>query len=460
MANGLSDILSAYRQGVASERQTRQAEMSMALQAMQFEAQQRFREEGRQREDVLSTLDYAKKSTTEAIGQDASQIYTKISSLSPIVGADIDKETGALEGTDKIINALSKPVNKKGQYGFTPAQATEIVNIANTYSMAAKNPLLAQSAQDLAVSFGRKVARDYDIYERTGFTQSSKFIKSLERSGLLYRGPDPLQRDISSDVFLGVNDALTALENIDKERMEIAKGDYKVDTPITVGGVDAVGDDVSGMDFEALVAQAGAALGMTPAGQKPPSPTQIDIQNIDLGATDEDIIQSLDFLDPTKTEEVRAKLEKLNEDITSKKARLSLIASERDDLIADYQKWTEEFSWQKRQAKAAEKAGDIETAKKHSKEAEKLSKLIGPRQGEELTSEAAKEFIIKENISIHPRSYTREAFEEPGFFGKKFEKLFDVPSKDWAEKTKGVQILQLSNDIKKLVEQKESLSGL
>ena len=96
MANGLSDILSAYRQGLASERQARQAEMSMALQAMQFESQQRFREEGRQREDIMSALDYAKKSTTEAIGQDASQIYTKISSLRPIVEAGMDAEPGAL----------------------------------------------------------------------------------------------------------------------------------------------------------------------------------------------------------------------------------------------------------------------------------------------------------------------------------------------------------------------------
>ena len=96
MANGLSDILSAYRQGLTSERQARQEEMRFALQAMQFEAQQRFREEGRQREDVMSALDYAKKSTNEAIGQDASQIYSKISSLAPIIGADTDPDTGGL----------------------------------------------------------------------------------------------------------------------------------------------------------------------------------------------------------------------------------------------------------------------------------------------------------------------------------------------------------------------------
>ena len=65
-----------------------------------------------------------------------------------------------------------------------------------------------------------------------------------------------------------------------------------------------------------IVAQAGASLGLGPSDQKPLSSPQIDIQNIDLGATDEDIIQSLDFLDPTRTEEVRSKLEKINESYT------------------------------------------------------------------------------------------------------------------------------------------------
>ena len=44
MANGLSDILSVYRQSLASERQSRQSEMQKALQAMQFETAHQFRE--------------------------------------------------------------------------------------------------------------------------------------------------------------------------------------------------------------------------------------------------------------------------------------------------------------------------------------------------------------------------------------------------------------------------------
>jgi len=39
MANGINDILSVYRQSLASERQNRMAEMQLALSALEFEAQ-------------------------------------------------------------------------------------------------------------------------------------------------------------------------------------------------------------------------------------------------------------------------------------------------------------------------------------------------------------------------------------------------------------------------------------
>ena len=373
MANGLSDILSAYRQGLASERQTRQAEMSVALQAMQFEAQQRFREEGRQREDIMGALDYAKQSTTQAMGQDASQIYTKISSLRPIVEAGMDAETGALLKTDKIINALSKPTNKKGQYGFTPAQATEIVNIANTYAMAAKNPLLAQSAQDLAVSFGRKVTRDYDIYESTGFTQSSKFIKSLEKSGLLYKGPDPMQRDMSADVFLGVSDAVTALDNIDKERMEIAKGDYKVDTPITVSGV-AQDTDISGMDFDALATQAGVSLGLGPGAESGPALA------VDLGAvsdaTDAEVLQELDFLEDDEIDLISNKLASISDEIAKKKALLEPLTEKREASIQTYSQAQEDYEKAQKRYSYMSRRGFRDKAKKARNEMQKLDSII------------------------------------------------------------------------------------
>jgi hypothetical protein len=74
MANGINDILSVYRQSLASERQARLSEMQIALQGLQFEAQQRFREEGREREDALSALEFARTSALEAVTNDAQMV--------------------------------------------------------------------------------------------------------------------------------------------------------------------------------------------------------------------------------------------------------------------------------------------------------------------------------------------------------------------------------------------------
>ena len=70
----INDILSVYRQSLASERQARTAEAQMALQALQFETQQGFRERGRQREDSILALNEAKSGATASIMNDASSI--------------------------------------------------------------------------------------------------------------------------------------------------------------------------------------------------------------------------------------------------------------------------------------------------------------------------------------------------------------------------------------------------
>ena len=74
----INDILSVYRQSLQGERQTRLAELQLSMQALQFEAAQQFREEGRQREDALTTLQYATSATQQAMSVDASNIYGKI----------------------------------------------------------------------------------------------------------------------------------------------------------------------------------------------------------------------------------------------------------------------------------------------------------------------------------------------------------------------------------------------
>ena len=141
MANGLSDILSAYRQGLSSERQSRQAEMQFALQALQFESQRnlqerrfdltqeqfeetkkksafdtQFQREGRQRQDALFALESSDKVISESLQENASIIQSNLYNLWPIMIADKDEETGGFKNSTKVIeNLMSKKTQKMGQ---------------------------------------------------------------------------------------------------------------------------------------------------------------------------------------------------------------------------------------------------------------------------------------------------------------------------------------------------------
>lgn len=389
MANGLSDILSVYRQGLASERQSRQAEMQFALQAMQFESAQRFREEGRQREDIMGVLDYTKKSAEQAKSLDAGEIYSRISSLEPIISADVDTETMSITNSDSIIKTLSKPLNKRGKYGFSIDQATQIVTIANLHQMAGKNAKLVSTAQRATETFAKQVARDYEQYPNSGL------MKAMEKSGLIYKGLDPLQKELSADTYLGVRDALIALENIDKERMEIAKGDYKVDTPITVSGV-AQDTDVSGIDFNALANLAGVSLGLT-GGEPAPA------LNVDLGAmddtTDEDILATLDFLEEGDVSKIETKLSALSSEISKKKESLSSKIDVRDALISQVDDAKEKNQELIKKIKYFNKLGDEAKVRQLMKESRKLQR--------EIRSGKASEELEAYNMSkVNPNALT------------------------------------------------------
>lgn len=351
----LSEILSVYRQGLASERQSRLAEQQLALQALQFESAQQFREEGRQREDIMGALQFAQQSTTEALGQDTSQIYSKVLGLRPIAEADYDETSGAMEGTNKIIKKLKK-------LGYTEQDAVDLTNIANTYNMASKNPALAQSAQSMASDFGKRVSRDYKIWKESGFAKNVKgyqpkspLIKAMESSGLMYKGPDQLQRDVSVDSFIGVGDALTALDNIEAERLEMGKGDYTIDRAISVGETfkSNIGEpktDIADTDFESLVSEAGVNLGMSgteEGGMGVNIQDEIaagvemgEIEQGEYGVTstisDEEIMGKLDFLPQSDRENIEAQLSDLNEQIANKMVSLDNLYTERDDRVSSF----------------------------------------------------------------------------------------------------------------------------
>ena len=380
MANGINDILSVYRQSLASERQSKLTEMQMALQGLQFEAQQKFREEGRAREDALGALQFAQTSALEAVTNDAQMVYSRIASNPHIVAADYDEDSGALKKTSGIIKKLVRD-------GFSESDATQMVSIANTYGMAGKNPALASSAQEMAVQFGTRVARDYDIWKRSGFAKSTKqnqvkspLITAMQKSGMMYSGADDLQLEQSADVFMGVAQGSQLMENIKKERTQMGTGDYTIDSPITMEEISAqVGGettDTGAIDFNALVNKAGVSMGLTPPSQD--DPIQVNIQDTvkaeletnvvadgslqevlgvgggergliltdgyDLGKVDdESIMQSIDFLPDDEKSKIQIELDKLNESIANKSSKLDSLYNERDDVISDYRVMEQQY---------------------------------------------------------------------------------------------------------------------
>ena len=364
MANGINDILSVYRQSLASERQARLSEMQIALQGLQFEAQQKFREEGRAREDALGALQFAQTSALEAITNDAQMVYSRIASNPHIVGADYDEDSGALKGTNKIIKKLVKD-------GFSESDATQMVSIANTYGMAGKNPALASSAQEMAVQFGTRVARDYNIWKESGFAKSTKqnqvkspLISAMEKSGMMYSGTDNLQREQSADVFMGVAQGSQLMENIKNERAQMGTGDYTIDSPITMAEISAqVGGettDTGAIDFSALADEAGVSLGLAPPADATDDALQINIQDtvkaeIESGDTsggtlqslvgqrwdvdyvgDEKIMESIDFLADDDKAKIQADLDRINDAIATKSAKVDSLYGERDEIISEY----------------------------------------------------------------------------------------------------------------------------
>ena len=364
MANGINDILSVYRQSLASERQARLTEMQIALQGLQFEAQQKFREEGRAREDALGALQFAQTSALEAITNDAQMVYSRIASNPHIVGADYDEDSGALKGTNKIIKKLVKD-------GFSESDATQMVSIANTYGMAGKNPALASSAQEMAVQFGTRVARDYNIWKESGFAKSTKqnqvkspLISAMEKSGMMYSGMDDLQREQSADVFMGVAEGSQVMANIKRERAQMGTGDYTIDSPITMAEISAqVGGettDTGAIDFSALADEAGVTLGLAPPADATDDALQINIQDtvkaeIESGDTsggtlqslvgqrwdvdyvgDEKIMESIDFLADDDKAKIQSDLDRINDAIATKSSKVDSLYDERDEIISEY----------------------------------------------------------------------------------------------------------------------------
>ena len=392
----INDILSVYRQSLASERQARTAEAQMALQALQFETQQGFRERGRQREDSIMALNEAKSGATASITNDASSIGFRLSSIPEIANAKIDADDN-YEDPDKIVNSLGT------EYGFTPTEASKIYHVVNYYKLAAGNPKLANQAEKAAVNLGIQIAGHYDAWEREGADQKElkglTFLNALNKSGVLsLDSEDPFPRQQSADVFLGVAQGTQMLENISNEFTEFAKQDYEVQRPITIEDFETSQPDVESVDFMDLATALGVSIGLGP--EDTPS---ITTANVNLASINDDtnqkIISSLDFLEKKDLDRIEKELGILTTKISSKQKVLQTKQSKRDTLISELDVAKSDRKELIKKAKYYDKIDDNKTLKSTMKEIKKLNSIIN-------TSAASKEIKAISLMDTNPNILT------------------------------------------------------
>ena len=480
MANGLSDILSVYRQSLASERQTRLAEMQLSLSALQFEAQQQFKEEGRRREDIKYAIEDATQGATEALTSDAAVIANKLSNITEIVAASRNSDTGGFTDPEKLIKKLS---DKKGEYQFSPSDARSIVNVVQYHNLARVNPDLAEAAKNEAVAFGMRVSGDFEAYQRSGFDKEAlkklQFLTAMDKSNVLYLGrldkvPDPSKIDLSVDPFIGVSQATQALQNIEIEKREIGEQDYSIDRRITMAGLTE--QEQGAVDFDALVDRASGSgqisLGGGRTAQQALSsiyaedpedlalgPINIDIQDevkarynlgsdadiaeltelglgVDYGRADETILESLSFLPSQKVEGVQIQLTDLANTISSKASNLQKEVIARNKKVDEYETLMKSYEWERSQSKLNKSLGDDAASRNNIREMKRLSKLLGL---EGKSSKLRREVQAMEYSQLNPRGMLMEK-RKTGY-----------------SDTHSLEILKLSQDIKKLVRQRESL---
>tara|TARA_R100000656_G_scaffold22063_1_gene19730 strand:- start:1684 stop:3162 length:1479 start_codon:yes stop_codon:yes gene_type:complete len=490
MANGLKDVLSVYRESLASERQTRLAEMQLSLSALQFEAQQQFKVEGRRREDVILALEDATGAATDALSSDAALIASKLSNITEIAEAAVT-DTGGFENPEKLITSLS---DKRGKYQFSEADARSMVSVVQYQNLARVNPDLAEAAKNEAVAFGIRVAGDFDTYQRSGFDKESlkgmKFLTAMDKANVLYLGrrdkfPDPSKIDLSVDPFVGVSQATQALQNIQMEKREFGDQDYSIDRPITTAGLTQ--QEQGAIDFDALIDEASVSgqidVGRGPAQEALSSiyaegpedlalgPINIDIQDeiresglgtaediteleelglgsqimggpVDLGRSDEEILESISFLPGAKVKGVQSQLIDLAETISSKMDKLETEVTARDESIKEYKVIEKQYNWERSQYYKNIFGGEKGDARKNKKEMDRLGRILGKKgPPSEWTGNLRREYLDwkESQTGLTTAMLARKAPTGKETYSHSYE------------------VVRLASDIKKLVKQREAL---
>ena len=368
---GLSDILGAYRQGLASERQMRSSEMQMELATMKMGAEKEWRESERKRQDVLSTLDFASQSANEALSRDASLSISKLMNIEA-VSEYADYGENGLENPNKVVKKLVKS-------GFNDTDAKQITGIISAFN--SSNEQIRAMSIGMASDFSQRVARDYNFWKSTGYgdeytTESggkssykSKLMKSLIKNKVIYGGTDTGRIDMSASAFLGVSGASEAIGNIKRERLQIAEGDYDVQSPISKEGVSSLSQLSDA--FMQLYNKGTNIPEELVETEKPDNlPSFPNVKD------DSDIMESLSFLPEEESKAIESKLSSLSSLVSDKEKELSSLMGKRELILNEYEDAKSSSKKVLKRMRYFDKIGDDDKVRSLSKEFDKLNRII------------------------------------------------------------------------------------
>jgi hypothetical protein len=213
---GFADILDVFREGQAREQQMQLQEQQMAVGMMQWQQQQTFRQDERQRQDLLLALD--------AVDKQSAQIVTSGS-------------TGVLASLNSLFQpqlSAKKSIQELTRKGFNDESATTIYNIVSNYrgdeDGENANPEYAKLlVKQLAVD----LQTDLQQYSSGARPTGDTFLGILDKSGY----------GATLKALNSINAGIDMQTKSYQERLEIGQGDYNIDINAMQQQLDTAGID-------------------------------------------------------------------------------------------------------------------------------------------------------------------------------------------------------------------------
>ena len=376
-----NDVLSAYLESLRIDRQSKTADMNMALQMLESQAQMDFRKESRRREDMWRGLQTSRTATQEQIGDYQGQIYTKFLRL-PYIEVLEDGE----------VDIDVKKMGEKG-LGFTDAQISDIHTMMVLY----QKPATKKEGALLASKIARQAYSEYNYYNEVLRPHDSEAnniplnLLPFISSGMINLG-DESKEKMSLEPFRGVYQGYEVLNNIAAEFSEMMEGDYNIEAgrdiridPLKQGYNT---EEAKRLMDEALNDQDAGNLADLIEGKfklgDDGSLIEIEEDKKLLSvrstkyATGQDVMESIDYLNEEDQKHIQGQVDALSKEIKEKEQLLIPMRDSREELFNQRREYKEKLSpledrwkyWRDREGIRGDRAQSIKA------EMDKLNELI------------------------------------------------------------------------------------